>query len=295
MALVNKDDKTLPLAVQADLLSVNRSSLYYKRREISEEVIRIRHRIDEIHTLFPTYGSRTIRDILRRDDGVRINRKAVQRHMQAMGITVIFPGPNLSKRNQRHRVYPYLLRNLDITRTDQVWQTDVTYIRLHGGWVYLTAIIDVHSRFIVDWEMSTTIDSAFILQMLKRALAKSKPDIINSDQGCQYTSDKYIELLKDAGVKISMDGRGRATDNAHIERFWRTLKQQEVYLYEYSSPKEARNRIAAFIECYNYFRPHQSLHGQTPGQVYRGVSPIGLTDILRKQSDIHLTNFKTVS
>ena len=295
MALVNKDDKTLPLAVQADLLSVNRSSLYYKRREISEEVIRIRHRIDEIHTLFPTYGSRTIRDILRRDDGVRINRKAVQRHMQAMGITVIFPGPNLSKRNQRHRVYPYLLRNLDITRTDQVWQTDVTYIRLHGGWVYLTAIIDVHSRFIVDWEMSTTIDSAFILQMLKRALAKSKPDIINSDQGCQYTGDKYIELLKDAGVKISMDGRGRATDNAHIERFWRTLKQQEVYLYEYSSPKEARNRIAAFIECYNYFRPHQSLHGQTPGQVYRGVSPIGLTDIIHKQSDIHLTNFKTVS
>lgn len=295
MALVNKDDKTLPLAVQADLLSVNRSSLYYKQRETSEKVIRIRHRIDEIHTLFPTYGSRTIRDILRRDDGVRINRKAVQRHMQAMGITVIFPGPNLSKRNQRHRVYPYLLRNLDITRTDQVWQTDVTYIRLHGGWVYLTAIIDVHSRFIVDWEMSTTIDSAFILQMLKRALAKSKPDIINSDQGCQYTSDKYIELLKDAGVKISMDGRGRATDNAHIERFWRTLKQQEVYLHEYSSPKEARNRIAAFIECYNYFRPHQSLHGQTPGQVYRGVSPIGLTDILRKQSDIHLTNFKTVS
>lgn len=295
MALVNKDNKTLPLAVQADLLSVNRSSLYYKQRETSEKVIRIRHRIDEIHTLFPTYGSRTIRDILRRDDGVRINRKAVQRHMQAMGITVIFPGPNLSKRNQRHRVYPYLLRNLDITRTDQVWQTDVTYIRLHGGWVYLTAIIDVHSRFIVDWEMSTTIDSAFILQMLKRALAKSKPDIINSDQGCQYTSDKYIELLKDAGVKISMDGRGRATDNAHIERFWRTLKQQEVYLHEYSSPKEARNRIAAFIECYNYFRPHQSLHGQTPGQVYRGVSPIGLTDILRKQSDIHLTNFKTVS
>lgn len=295
MALVNKDNKTLPLAVQADLLSVNRSSLYYKQRETSEKVIRIRHRIDEIHTLFPTYGSRTIRDVLRREDGVRINRKAVQRHMQAMGITVIFPGPNLSKRNQRHRVYPYLLRNLDITRTDQVWQTDVTYIRLHGGWVYLTAIIDVHSRFIVDWEMSTTIDSAFILQMLKRALAKSKPDIINSDQGCQYTSDKYIELLKDAGVKISMDGRGRATDNAHIERFWRTLKQQEVYLHEYSSPKEARNRIAAFIECYNYFRPHQSLHGQTPGQVYRGVSPIGLTDILRKQSDIHLTNFKTVS
>lgn len=251
---LQKQDFEVPLAVQAELLSVNRTSLYYKPRDVLELVIHIRRRIDEIHTGFPTYGSRSIRDVLR-TEGICINRKAVQRHMQAMGITVIYPGPNLSKRNQRHRVYPYLLRNLDVVQNDQVWQTDVTYIRLRGGWVYLTALIDVHSRFIVDWEISTTMDSGFILTMLKRAFARGKPEIINSNQGCQYTSDKYIELLKEAGVAISMDGRGRATNNAYIERFWRTLKQQEVYLNEYSSPKEARSRIAAFMRVCMCARP----------------------------------------
>lgn len=294
MALIQKQDPELPLGMQANLLSVNRTSLYYKQVPISDDVVRIRHRIDEIHTNFPAYGSRTIRDVLR-NEGIRINRKAVQRHMQAMGITVIYPGPNLSKRNQQHRVYPYLLRNLVIDRIDQVWQTDVTYIRLHSGWVYLTALIDVHSRFIVDWELSTTIDSAFILTMLKRAFSRSKPDILNSDQGSQYTGDKYIELVKAADVNISMDGKGRALDNIYIERFWRTVKQQEVYLHEYSSPKEARRRIDAFIHCYNYFKPHQSLSGKTPGQVYHNVSPLRLEDISLNNLDIHLTNRKLVS
>ena len=232
--------------------------------------MRICHRSDEIHNHFPAYGSRTLRDILK-NEGVRINRKAIQRHMQAMGIYVIYPGPNLSKLNQQHRVYPYLLRNLDICRNDQVWQTDVTYIRLRGGWVYLTALIDVYSRFIVDWEISTTMDSSFILVMLKRAFARHKPEILNSDQGSQYTSDKYIELLKEGTVRISMDGRGRATDNIYIERFWRTIKQHEVYLNEYRSPKEARQRIATFIHGYKYFRPHQGFGANTPGQVYKGV------------------------
>jgi len=294
MALIHKQDPELPLAMQADLLGVNRTSLYYKQCAVSEEVIRIRRRIDEIHTNFPAYGSRTIRDVLR-NAGFCINRKAVQRHMQAMGITVIYPGPNLSKRNQQHRVYPYLLRNLVINRIDQVWQTDVTYIRLHSGWVYLTTLIDVHSRFIVDWELSTTIDSTFILTMLKRAFSKGRPDILNSDQGSQYTSDKYIELVKEADVKVSMDGRGRALDNIYIERFWRTVKQQEVYLNEYSSPKEARQRIDAFIHCYNYFRPHQSLGGKTPGQIYQGVSPLRLEDTIPNNLGIHLTNQKMVS
>lgn len=271
-------ESTMPLTTQADLLSINRTSLYYKPREVSEEVIRIRHLIDEIHTQQPTYGSRRIRDILR-NNHITINRKAVQRHMQAMGITVIYPGPNLSKRNHQHRVYPYLLRNLAIARCDQVWKTDVTYIRLYGGWVYLTALIDVYTRFIVDWELSTTLESDFIIRMLKRAFANSKPEILNSDQGSQYTSGKYTEVVKEAGVAISMDGQGRATDNSHIERFWRTIKQEEVYLNEYNTPKDARNRIAAFIKNYNYFRPHQSLHGKTPGQVYHRIAPLELTDI----------------
>jgi putative transposase len=294
MALIQKEDPKMPLAVQAELLSVNRTSLYYQPREVSERILHIRCRIDAIHTFLPGYGSRGIRDVLN-NEGIRINRKAVQRHMQVMGITVIYPGPNLSKRNQRHRVYPYLLRNLDIIRKDQVWQTDVTYIRLRSGWVYLTALIDVQSRMIVDWELSTTMDSGFILTMLKRAFAKRKPEILNCDQGCQYTSDKYIELLKEAGVAISMDGRGRATDNIYIERFWRTLKQQEVYLNEYSSPKEARNRIAAFIESYNYFRPHQGLNGKTPGQVYQGILPLRMEDIMKSFSDLQLADRKKVS
>lgn len=171
----------------------------------------------------------------------------------------------------------------------------MTYIRLHGGWVYLTALIDVHSRFIVDWELSTTIDSHFILAMLNRAFATHKSEILNSDQGCQYTGIQYVELLKEAGVKISMDGRNRAIDNIYIERFWRTIKQQEVYLNEYSSPREARQRIAAFIHCYNYFRPHQSLGGKTPGQIYQGVLPLRLEDIISKYSGIHLTDQKIVS
>ena len=284
----------MPITVQAELLSINRTSLYYKPREVSERILHIRRRIDEIHTFLPNYGSRGIRDVLR-NEGICINRKAVQRHMQVMGITVIYPGPNLSKRNQRHHVYPYLLRNLDIVRNNQVWQTDVSYIRLRGGWIYMTALIDVHSRMIVDWELSSTMDSGFILTMLQRAFAKAKPEILNSDQGSQYTSDKYIEIIKDAKVAISMDGRGRATDNAYIERFWRTLKQQEVYLNEYSSPKEARSRIATFIESYNYFRPHQGLNGKTPGQIYQGVLPLRFEDVMKNFSDLQLADRKKVS
>lgn len=284
----------MPVAAQAKMLSLNRTSLYYKPREVSELTLFLRRRIDEIHTFLPTAGSRGIRDLLR-NEGIRVNRKTIQNHMQVMGITVIYPGPNLSKRNHQHRVYPYLLRNLEIVRNNQVWQTDVTYIRLRGGWVYLTALIDVHSRMIVDWELSTTMDSGFILIMLKRTLARVKPEILNSDQGSQYTSDNYIETVKEAKVAISMDGRGRATDNAYIERFWRTLKQQEVYLHEYSSPKEARNRIAAFIESYNYFRPHQGLNGKTPGQVYQGILPLRMEAVMNNFSDLQLADRKKVS
>ena len=188
MALIQKQDPQVPIATQAEMLSINRTSLYYKPREVSELTLFLRRRIDEIHTFLPTAGSRVIRDLLR-SEGIRVNRKAIQHHMQDMGISVIYPGPNLSKRNHQHRVYPYLLRNLEIVRNDQVWQTDLTYIRLRGGWVYLTALIDVHSRMIVDWELSTTLDSGFIVTMLKRAFAKARPEILNSDQGTQVRQE----------------------------------------------------------------------------------------------------------
>ncbi|TYO92761.1 IS3 family transposase, partial [Desulfallas thermosapovorans] len=196
------------------------------------------------------------------------NRKAVQRHMREMGIAGISPGPNLSKRNQQHKVYPYLLSNLEITRPDQVWGIDITYIHLQKGWVYLVAIMDWYSRYVISWEMDLTLEIYFVLEAVKRALTQSRPEIMNSDQGSQFTSPQYIEILKNAGVQISMDSKGRATDNIFIERLWRSLKYEEVYLNEYASPREARQRIACYLDFYNHRRPHQSLNYQTPAELY---------------------------
>lgn len=233
----------------------------------SPEEIAIKHRIDEIYTEHPYYGSRRITAQLRRE-GLEVNRKAVQRHMREMGIAGICPGPNLSKRNQQHKVYPYLLRNLEVTHPDQVWGIDITYIRLQKGWVYLVAIMDWYSRYVVSWEMDLTLEISFVLEAVKRALTRSRPEIMNSDQGSQFTSPQYIEILKNAGVQISMDSKGRVTDNIFIERLWRSLKYEEVYLNEYTSPREARQRIARYLDFYNYRRPHQSLDYQTPVELY---------------------------
>jgi putative transposase len=267
IALVEWDNPEIPIATQARLLSINRTSLYYKPVGPSPEEIAIKHRIDEIYTEHPYYGSRRITAQLRRE-GFEVNRKAVQRHMREMGITGIHPGPNLSRRNQQHKVYPYLLRNLEITHPDQVWGIDITYIRLQKGWMYLVAIMDWYSRYVVGWEMDLTLEISFVLDVVKRSLARSRPEIMNSDQGSQFTSPQYIELLKNAGVQISMDGKGRATDNIFIERLWRSLKYEEVYLNEYTSPREARQRIARYLDFYNYRRPHQSLNYQTPAELY---------------------------
>ncbi len=267
MALVEWDNPEIPIATQAKLLSINRTSLYYKPMGPSPEEIAIKHRIDEIYTVHPYYGSRRITAQLRRE-GLKVNRKAVQRHMREMGIAGISPGPNLSKRNQQHKVYPYLLSNLKITRPDQVWGIDITYIRLQKGWVYLVAIMDWYSRYVISWEMDLTLEIYFVLEAVKRALTQSRPEIMNSDQGSQFTSPQYIEILKNAGVQISMDSKGRATDNIFIERLWRSLKYEEVYLNKYTSPREARQRIAGYMDFYNHRRPHQSLNYQTPAELY---------------------------
>uniref|UniRef100_UPI0031F63A0E IS3 family transposase n=1 Tax=Thermacetogenium phaeum TaxID=85874 RepID=UPI0031F63A0E len=261
IALVEWDNPEIPIATQARLLSLNRTSLYYKPVGPSPEEIAIKHRIDEIYTEHPYYGSRRITAQLRRE-GFEVNRKAVQRHMREMGITGIHPGPNLSRRSQQHKVYPYLLRNLEITHPDQVWGIDITYIRLQKGWMYLVAIMDWYSRYVVGWEMDLTLEISFVLDAVERSLARSRPEIMNSDQGSQFTSPQYIELLKNAGIQI------RATDNIFIERLWRSLKYEEVYLNEYTSPREARQRIARYLDFYNYRRPHQSLNYQTPAELY---------------------------
>lgn len=267
------DQTLLPISTQAELLTLNRTSLYYNPVEPSEEELRLRHRIDEIYTDRPVSGSRYMTAILRREGWI-INRKRVSRCMREMGIAGVCPGPNLSKRNQQHKVYPYLLRNLTIDRPNQVFGVDITYIRLKHGWLYLVAVIDWYSRYIVSWRLDQTLDMEFVLDATKEALETSTPEIMNSDQGSHFTSPRYTELLKDAGVQISMDGKNRALDNIFTERFWRTIKYEEVYTKEYASPRDARINIGQFIHRYNHERPHQSLQYHTPAEIYlKGMKP----------------------
>ena len=232
--------------------------------------MKLRRAIDELYTRHPVYGSRRIAVELQRQ-GWTVNRKRVQRCMREMGIEGICPGPNLSKRNQEHRVYPYLLRHITPDRPNHVWGIDVTYIRLKRGWMYLVAVIDWYSRYVVSWRLDQTLEMPFVLEAVKEALAGAKPVILNSDQGSHFTSPKYTELLEEAGVQISMDGKGRALDNIITERFWRTLKYEEVYLHEYESPRQARTQIAQFIRHYNNTRPHQSLGYQYPASLYHSA------------------------
>jgi putative transposase len=257
----------IPLTVQADLLSVSRSSLYYRPRQPTAEEVALKHRIDAIYTHYPFFGSRRITAQLRRE-GIQINRKAVQRHMHEMGIAGICPGPNLSRRAHGEQVYPYLLRNLTCRFPNQVWGIDVTYIPLRTSWMYLVAVLDWFSRYIVSWELDDTLHLPFVLSVVQRALAQAKPVIWNSDQGSHFTSPQYRELLLAADVQISMDGKGRALDNIFVERLWRSVKYEEVYPHDYDSPREARQSLSRYLAFYNYERPHQALNYQTPAEVY---------------------------
>ncbi len=239
LTLVDWDDQTVPIKGQAELLGLNRSGLYYRPLTPSAEEVALKHRIDELYTLRPFYGSRRITATLRRE-GWRLNRKAVQRHMREMGLAGICPGPNLSKRRSDHQVYPYLLRGLAITEPNQVWGIDITYIRLARGWLYLVAVLDWFSRYVMSWELNDSLEVAFVLEAVAKAFAQATPDILNSDQGSQFTSPGYLELLRSAEVRVSMDGKGRASDNVFTERLWRSLKYEEVYLHDYQTPKQER-------------------------------------------------------
>ncbi|GAB4074302.1 hypothetical protein GCM10028778_18050 [Barrientosiimonas marina] len=260
-------DSNLSITKQAELLSLNRTSLYDQPVLPSPEDVAVKHRIDEIYTRFPFYGSRRITAHLQLE-GVNINRKRVQRHMREMGIQAIYPGPNLSKRNLQHRIYPYLLKGVKVRHPNQVWGIDITYIRLQKSWMYLTAIIDWYSRFIISWALDQTLEMDFVLQAVDQAFSQAKPVIFNSDQGSHFTSSQYIQRLKDQTVQISMDGKGRALDNIITERFWRNLKYEEVYLKAYETPREARFNIREYINFYNHERPHQSLSYETPATMY---------------------------
>jgi len=249
------------------LLSISRASLYYRPVLPSAQEIALKHRIDALFTESPFYGSRRITAELRRE-GMVINRKAVQRHMREMGLEAIGPGPGSSQRQPGQHIYPYLLRSLSITRPNQVWGIDITYIRLRHGWMYLVALLDWYSRYVVGWELDQTLEIDFVLAAVQGALTVAQPGIVNSDQGSHFTSQQYLGLIQAAGAQISMDGKGRALDNVFTERLWRTVKYENVYLQDYSCPREAHAGIGAYLEFYNQRRPHQSLDYRTPAEVY---------------------------
>lgn len=255
------------MAVQADLLAISRASLYYCPTEPSGAEVAAKHRIDEIYTAYPFYGSRRIAAQMQRD-GLPICRNTVAKYMREMGIAAIFPGPNLSRRDSQHRIYPYLLRGLPIAKPNAVWGVDITYIRLNRGWMYLVAVLDWYSRYVVSWELDQTLEMPFVLAAVDRALETATPLIWNSDQGSHFTSPQYIERLLARNIKISMDGKGRALDNVFTERLWRTVKYEEVYLHEYDSPRTARQGLSRYFAFYNQERCHQALQYRTPAEVF---------------------------
>jgi len=220
----------------------------------------------------PFYGARKIRRWLN-SHGHQVNRKRVQRVMRIMGVASIVPKPNTSKGNKAHKVYPYLLRGLDINRSDQVWCSDITYIRMRGGFVYLTAVMDWHSRFVLSWEVSVTMDDDFCVSALQSAIRRhGRPDIFNTDQGVQFTGKAFTGGLKENDIRISMDGKGRWMDNVFIERLWRSVKYEEVYIREYDSVTELVQSLKQYFNLYNFERPHQSLEGKTPAELYFGTA-----------------------
>jgi len=267
VALVERGHSDVPLVTQADLLGVSRSSLYYQPVAPAPEEVALKHRIDALYTEYPFYGSRRIAAVLGRE-GIVLNRKAVQRHMREMGIAGISPGPNTSKRRLEHRVYPYLLRHTTSAYPNHVWGIDITYIRLRGGWMYLVAVLDWYSRYVVSWQLDQTLELGFVLVAAEQALARATPTIWNSDQGSHFTSPQYLDLLGQEDIQISMDGKGRALDNIFTERLWRTVKYEEVYRYDYATPKEARQGLTRYLAFYNERRPHQALAYRTPAEVY---------------------------
>ncbi|MCK4431517.1 MAG: IS3 family transposase [Candidatus Aminicenantes bacterium] len=261
----------ISLSRQCDLLGMNRSSFYYRSRRNDTYNDFLMRLIDEQYTRRPTFGVEKMRDWLR-NQGHWVNEKRVRRLMRLMGLYAIYPKPRTSRACPEHKVYPYLLKGMRIDHPDQAWCGDITYIRLFHGFVYLVVIMDWFSRYVLSWELSITLEKEFCLEALRRALMVSTPEIFNSDQGAQFTSEEFIGILKDAEIRISMDGRGRLYDNIFVERLWRTVKYEEVYLNDYVSVPVARKGLGDYFSFYNTERPHASLAGKTPFEVYYRVS-----------------------
>jgi len=258
----------LPLTRQAEVLHLSRSSVYYLPRPMSSAVLAIMRRIDELHLEFPFAGSRMLRDLLYLE-GIEIGRERVARLMKRMGIEAIYRRPNTSKPAPGHKIYPYLLRKMVVDRPNQAWAMDITYIPMARGFVYLAAVVDWFSRRVLAWRVSITMETEFCLEAVAEALAKyGKPTIFNTDQGSQFTSIDFTKQLLDSGISISMDGKGAWRDNVFVERLWRSVKYEEVYLRAYESVSEARASIGRYLDFYNRRRPHSSLDRKTPDQAY---------------------------
>lgn len=257
-----------PVSVQADLLSLNRSGLYYKPAVPSEQNCQLRRLIDHIYMQHPEFGHRRIAACLNQWYRIPVDRRTVLHHMQDMGIQAIYPRQNTSRANPENKVYPYLIKNLEIDHPNHVWSIDITYIPLKKSWMYLVAILDWYSRYVVDWMLDDTMDIYFVLEICRRALKTAHPEIMNSDQGSHFTSPKYTSLFLECGSRISMDHRGRAYDNIFIERLWRSLKYENIYPKDYETPREVRSGIAEYFQFYNNRRPHQSLDYLVPAQLY---------------------------
>lgn len=261
----------LPVTRQAKVLNLARSTVYYKPRPVSAEDLGVMRRLDELHLDYPFAGARMLRDLLGRE-GVRVGRRHVATLMKRMGIEAIYRRPNTSKPAPGHKIYPYLLRGVTIDRPNQVWAMDICYIPMRRGFVYLTAIVDVFSRRALAHRVSITMEAAFCVEALQEALARhGKPDIFNTDQGSQFTSLEFTSALTAAGVIVSMDGKGAWRDNVFVERLWRTIKYEEVYLRAYDSVPEARASISRYLAFYNSGRPHSSLDARTPDEAYFGA------------------------
>jgi len=263
---IERPGNIIPITRQAQLLGVARSTVYYEPT-VDMYTLELMRLIDEEYTKAPFYGSRKIVAVLKRR-GYEVNRKRIQRLMRLMGIEAIYSKPNTSRADPNHKIYPYLLRDRKIMRVNEVWGTDITYIRMRHGWVYLVAIMDWMSRYVLSWELSISLEVDFCIGALEKAFSLALPDIFNSDQGSQFTSVDFIEKLEKRGIQISMDGRGRAMDNIFTERLWRSIKYEEVYLHDYQTVREAREGISKYLAFYNQERPHQSLDYRTPAEVY---------------------------
>jgi putative transposase len=282
-ALIDPNHPTLTIAQQAQLLGVARQSYYYQPVVNEAELARLKLQldaIDEIYTAYPFYGSRRMRVELEQEYGITIGRERIRHLMQQLGLEAIYPKPNTSKPTPGHEIYPYLLKGLKITKPNQVWGTDITYIRTTEGFVYLVAFMDWYSRYVVSWQLSDSLENSFVLAALQEALnfmadcglgIPAVPTICNSDQGSHFTSVAYINLLEQAGVAISMDGRGRCLDNIFTERLWRSVKYENVFLQSYQNIQEAQAGLTDYFQFYNHKRKHQSLDYRTPASVYFGL------------------------